>query len=418
MVNPKSLVLSLSTHWDIIEHLARIAREMPVFRDDEILAEIGKLSPAMAVEKRATVLRSLCSSQVLQQLPRSTSVQLNPLVLEFIHGLTREHELGLSSVLQARIEAIHGATLDLNKGMENSDMDMLRKAATRLSGLFRQITQQLDQDRHAILELAEQAKSADSTMPIARRYRAVLEAYDQYVEPMNQMMDTGPAGTFYRYLETAEQALDHTVQQLKVRGALYSHHQQLRHVAYQAKELRRLGRVVAKQCADTLLPLREEIRQHNTLSAAISSLLGQVRKKGLTRALRQITTAPALPVWRSERQRRVSVGNEVLTIMSEARAFTPEVQTFPEELEVQPNALAEWIEETALRAHLKSSLPVPNLLEWLRQHYSQLPDAVLLRLYHELVRSSEWQTSQADTESIITLRTVGVRHYPHAVRIQ
>ena len=418
MVNPKSLVLSLSTHWDIIEHLARIAREMPVFRDDEILAEIGKLSPAMAVEKRATVLRSLCSSQVLQQLPRSTSVQLNPLVLEFIHGLTREHELGLSSVLQARIEAIHGATLDLNKGMENSDMDMLRKAATRLSGLFRQITQQLDQDRHAILELAEQAKSADSTMPIARRYRAVLEAYDQYVEPMNQMMDTGPAGTFYRYLETAEQALDHTVQQLKVRGALYSHHLQLRHVAYQAKELRRLGRVVAKQCADTLLPLREEIRQHNTLSAAISSLLGQVRKKGLTRALRQITTAPALPVWRSERQRRVSVGNEVLTIMSEARAFTPEVQTFPEELEVQPNALAEWIEETALRAHLKSSLPVPNLLEWLRQHYSQLPDAVLLRLYHELVRSSEWQTSQADTESIITLRTVGVRHYPHAVRIQ
>ena len=418
MATPKSLVSSLSTHWDIIEHLAHIAREMPAFCDDEILAAIGKLNPAMAVEKRATVLRSLCSSQVLQQLPRSTSVQLNPLVLEFVRGLTREHELGLSSVLQARIEAVRGATLDLNNGTENSDMDVLRKAATRLSELFRQITQQLDQDRHAILELAEQAKSADSSMPIARRYQTVLEAYDQYVEPMNQMMDTGPAGTFYRYLETAEQALDHTVQQLKVRGALYSHHQQLRHVAYQAKELRRLGRVVAKQCADTLLPLREEIRQHNTLSTAISSLLGQVRKKGLTRALRQITTATALPVWRSERQRRVSVGNEVLTIMSEARAFTPEVQTFPEELEIQPNAIAEWVEEPILRAHLKSSLPVPNLLQWLRQHYSQLPDAVLLRLYHELVRSSEWQTSQDDTESIITLQTVGVRHYPHAVRIQ
>ena len=418
MANPKNLVSSLSTHWDIIEHLAHIAREMPAFRDDEILAAIGKLNPAMAVEKRATVLRSLCSSQVLQQLPRSTSVQLNPLVLEFVRGLTREHELGLSSVLQARIEAVRGATLDLNNGTENSDMDVLRKAATRLSELFRQITQQLDQDRHAILELAEQAKSADSSMPIARRYQTVLEAYDQYVEPMNQMMDTGPAGTFYRYLETAEQALDHTVQQLKVRGALYSHHQQLQHVAYQAKELRRLGRVVAKQCADTLLPLREEIRQHNTLSTAISSLLGQVRKKGLTRALRQVTTATTLPVWRSERQRRVSVGNEVLTIMSEARAFTPEVQTFPEELEIQPNAIAEWVEETILHAHLKSSLPVPNLLQWLRQHYSQLPDAVLLRQYHELVRSSEWQTSQDDTESIITLQTVGVRHYPHAVRIQ
>ena len=418
MVNPKSLVSSLSLHWDIIEHLARVAREMPAFRDDEILEEIGKLSPAMAVEKRETVLRSLCSSQVLQQLPRSTSVQLNPLVLEFVRGLTREHELGLSSVLQARIEAIRDATLDLNKGMESSDMDVLRKAATRLSELFRQITQQLDQDRHAILELTEQAKSADSSMPISRRYRSVLEAYDQYVEPMNQMMDTGPAGTFYRYLERAEQALDHTVQHLEVQGALYSHRRQLRHVAYQAKELRRLGRVVAKQCADTLLPLREEIRQHNNLSAAISSLLGQVRKKGLTRAFRQITAAPALPVWRPERQRRVSVGDEVLTIMSEARAFTPEVQTFPEELETPPSVLPERIDETALHAHLKSSLPVPNLLEWLRQHYGRLPDAVLLRLYHELVRGSEWQTSQDAEESIISLQTVVVRHYPHAVREQ
>ena len=415
MVNPKSLVASLSLYWDIIEHLAHVAREMPAFRDDEILAEIGKLNPALAVEKRETVLRSLCSSQVLQQLPRSTSVQLNPLVLEFVRGLTREHELGLSSVLQARIEAIRGATLDLNNGMENSDLDVLRKAATRLSELFRQITQQLDQDRHAILELTEQAKSADSSMPLSRRYRSVLEAYDRYVEPMNQMMDTGPAGTFYRYLERAEQALDRTVQYLEVQGALYSHRRQLRHVAYQAKELRRLGRVVAKQCADTLLPLREEIRQHNNLSAAISSLLGQVRKKGLTRAFRQITAAPALPVWRPERQRRVSVGDEVLTIMSEARAFTPEVQTFPEELETPPSVLTERIDETALYAHLKSSLPVPNLLEWLCRHYGRLPDAVLLRLYHELVRDSEWQTSQDDTESTITLQTVVVRHYPHAV---
>ena len=47
-----------------------------------------------------------------------------------------------------------------------------------------------------------------------------------------------------------------------------------------------LGREVLKQCSDTLLPLREEIRQHNTLSGAISGLLGQIRKRGLTATLR------------------------------------------------------------------------------------------------------------------------------------
>jgi hypothetical protein len=95
-------------------------------------------------------------------------------------------------------------------------------------------------------------------MPIAQRYRRVLEAYDHYVEPMNQMMDTGPQGTFYRYLEDAERSLDLAFEQLSVQGGLYSHRLQLRQVAHQAKELRRFGRLIAQQCADTVLPLREE----------------------------------------------------------------------------------------------------------------------------------------------------------------
>ena len=115
-------------------------------------------------------------------------ITLNPLVLDFVRGLTREHELGLSSVLKARVEGIKQATEQLNEGLAPLDHDLLRRGSARLSELLRQISQQLDQDRHAILELAEQAKSNDAAMPISQRYRAVLEAYDQYVEPMNEMI--------------------------------------------------------------------------------------------------------------------------------------------------------------------------------------------------------------------------------------
>ena len=62
--------------------------------------------------------------------------------------------------------------------------------------------------------------------------------------------------------------LDRAEEYLSVRGALYTQRLQLRHVSQQAKELRRLGRLVAQQCADTLLPLRDEMRQHNTLSTS------------------------------------------------------------------------------------------------------------------------------------------------------
>lgn len=413
MATPKSLIFHLHKYWDVVETLARASREVPAFEESRVLATIGKHHPDIEPEDQGGILRSLCNADVLQWLARSSSLQLNPLVLEFVRGLTREHELGLSSVLKARVEAIRSATSQLNEGLAERDHDALRRGAARLADLFRQIGQQLDQDRHAILELAEKAKSSDAAMPISRRYKAVLEAYDQYVEPMNEMMDSGLAGTFYPYLEAAEQALDRATEALSVQGALYSHRLQLRQVAYQAKELRRLGRVVAQQCADTLLPLREEARQHNDLSVAISHVLGRVRKQGLRQGLKAKGLSRRLPLWKIERGRRLSVGDEVLTLMAEARSFVPIVHSFPEEMAADPQDLTDWVDEAALKADLRASLPVSNLMEWLHRGYGHLPDAVLLRLYHDLVRDPDWRALLQDTETQTELHQVRVHYHPH-----
>jgi hypothetical protein len=342
---------------------------------------------------------------------RGDAYHLNPYVLEFVRGLTREHELGLSAVLGSRINAITDASRKLTEGVQAQDMDLLRQAANKLAELFRQIGLQLDQDRHAILELAERAKVADADMPIARRYREVLEAYDKYVEPMAEMMDSGPSGTFYRHLEHAEHALDHAVEVLTVRGALYTQRLALRHVAYQAKELRRLGREVLKQCSDTLLPLREEIRQHNELSAAISQLLGQVRKRGMNRTL----PLRALPVWRREVGRSVSVGPEILTIMSEARGYVPVQVAFPGEADADAMPALDLVDEAALVAALQRAMPVHDLLRWLRASYGHLQDTTLLRLYHELIARPEWQAVQQESSSTVPLNTVQVTLYPHSL---
>lgn len=402
---------ALYDHWDTVEWLAQLSRELPSFESEHIFAIVTRLAPASTLEQQQQVLRQLCNADILQTLARGESFQLNAYVLEFVRGLTREHELGLSAVLSSRINAITDASRKLNEGLLARDMDLLRQAANKLSELFRQIGQQLDQDRHAILELAERAKAADTDMPIARRYREVLEAYDNYVAPMAEMMDSGPGGTFYRHLEEAEHALDHTVEVLTVQGALYTHRLAMRNVAYQAKELRRLGREVLKHCSDTLLPLREEIRQHNQLSAAISRLLGQVRKRGLNRTL----AVRDLPLWRREMSRAVSVGAEVLTIMSEARQFVPMHVAFPDERAAGSMPALDLVDEREMIDALNAALPVPDLLRWLRARYAHLNDATLLRLYHELVARSGWQALQDDTPTIVPLNTVQVTLYPHAI---
>lgn len=415
MATPKGLVFQLHRHWDVIESLVRASREWPAFDESKVLNVIGKLSSSANSETPADILRSLCNNELLLTSSRTTSLELNPLVLEFVRGLTREHELGLSSVLKARVEGIKQATEQLSEGLNQNDRDLLRQGAARLAELFRQISQQLDQDRHAIMELAENAKASDVSIPVSKRYSSVLEAYDQYIEPMNEMMDSGLSGTFYPYLEKAEQALDKAVEELSIQGGLYSHRQQLKQIAYQAKELRRLGRIISQQCADTLLPLREEARRHNELSAAVSHLLGRVRKQGLHRALNIKTAHNPLPLWWQERPQRISVGDEVRVIMADAMSFTPAQENFPEDAAIGQYVQESLIDEQAVITNLKASLPIENLMIWLKQNYEGLPDNAVLQLYHDLVREPEWSSHYHDSDTSTDLKEIKITYYPHRI---
>ena len=415
MFNPRSLVYALYTHWSTVEILVRMSREYAAFTSDQVLKVIAKANPQLTYEEQANVLRSLVNADILHTLSRSSDFQLNVYVLEFARSLTREHELSLAAVLQARVTGIREATQMLNAAMTNSDIDRMRESSNKLAELFRQISLQLNQDKHAILELAEKAKSSDSNIPIAQRYHSVLEAYDQYVEPMNQMMDTGPQGTFYHYLEDAERSLDLALEQLSVQGALYSHRLQLRQVSHQAKELRRFGRIVALQCADTLLPLREEMRQHNTLTSAISLLMSKVRKRGLRLTLSSYRDVAKLPVWRNERGFKLQLGDEIRAVMADAKDYQPQPVNFPQEEPIEINQLLESVDEMGIREHLIRSLPVMDLLDWLHTHYSHLKDATLLRIFHDLQHESDWMIEPDSHIARTTLQDIAILHYPHHV---
>jgi len=413
MLNPRSLVYGLYTHWDTVDVLVRLSRDFAAFTVEQVLSAIAKVAPQLDAEGQGAVLRALVNADVLQTLPRSSDLQINAYVLEFVRSLTREHELGLTEVLQARVAAIREATEGLNEGKNGKDIDQIRRSANKLAELFRQISLQLDHDRHAIFDLAEIAKSSHSSMPVTKRYQHVLEAFDQYIEPMNQMMDTGSEGTFYRYLEEADRSLDLAFEQLTVQGALYSHRLQLRQVAHQAKELRRFGRLVAQQCTDTLLPLREELRQHNALSTAISSLLSQVRKRGLKRTLWSAATESALPIWRNERGFKLQIGDDVRDIMAAVRNYVPESVIFPQDLPIEAQDLLELVDERGIREHLQRSLPIDSLLDWLQTHYGHLQDATLLRIFHDLQHEPEWQCEAVGFVKTTDLRTIRVFHHPH-----
>lgn len=90
MANPKSLIFQLHKHWDVIESLVRASREWPAFDEETVLRLIAKFRRASDNDPEpGETLRTLCNSDVLQWLERTNTLQVNPLVQEFVRGLLR-----------------------------------------------------------------------------------------------------------------------------------------------------------------------------------------------------------------------------------------------------------------------------------------------------------------------------------------
>ena len=154
MASPKHLTRTLYEQWETVEALVRATREMPAFSEEQVLAAIRQAQPALDDVQVREALRRLLGSGVMETQSRSESFVVNAHVLEFVRGLTHEHELGLSSVIQARIEAIRGATETLTAGIEAGDTGQQTQAINQLSTLFRDIARQLGNRMAVLLELA------------------------------------------------------------------------------------------------------------------------------------------------------------------------------------------------------------------------------------------------------------------------
>lgn len=115
MVNPRSLVGALYQYWDVADALVRLSRSQIAFSEEQVLEQIAGVKPGLDAQERGAILRQLVNSELLHVLPRSSDVQINPAVLDFLRALTREHELGLSEILKVRVVALrdaYGSRLD------------------------------------------------------------------------------------------------------------------------------------------------------------------------------------------------------------------------------------------------------------------------------------------------------------------
>ena len=408
-INPRSIVQNLYTHWGVIEKLMYVVAEQPTLDEEQVLAVISTYSGSNGNPRET--LNALLKFGILKKLERIDVLQINQIVLDFVRGLTRETELELSEVLKTRIEHIKNATELLSVGTNESDQEKMFKGATEMISLTSTIIRQLDQSQDAILNLVDKAQSDSLDAPLAKRYERVFEAYDCYVKPMMELMDPSATGLFYPLLERADETLQSGMELLSIQGDQQVKMKHLETALFQVKALMKKGRVSTKQCSDSILELRKDIKIHNDLYRAISYLIGEVRKRGVKRGL-----GNDVPLWASRRlnQEAVDIDDDVLTYMADAQGYTPRSRPFPELLDAGMDKQQLLVHAQSLQGPLADALPVADLMQWLSDNCAEASDVNILQLYQQLIAQDErWRTAQHNDWVATGLRDITAIHYPH-----
>ncbi|CAG1021991.1 hypothetical protein DOJK_01370 [Patescibacteria group bacterium] len=408
MIKPRALINALHNNWDIIEKLIYHIEQYPTWKINGLLDIMRHTYIEETIEQHQTRLQQLINNEILLELPPSNDFEINPIVRTFASQLLNEHNLGLSSVIKARTEQINLALKDLEDAIKNNDMNALKRGINTIDKQLRDIEQQLKNDTHAIFDIAERAKTTNEQIPLTRRYQEVLETYERYIIPMQDLMDTGAGGVFYPLLEQTEKLINKLRLQLATQGSLMSHQHSLKLLNYRVANVRSLGREKLIECNTILLPLREEIRKHDQLSSAISKLLGDIRKRGLKHSFDK----QKLPLWYKESSYRIIINDNIKDFWADAKNYTQKINTFPE-IEDNEIIAQEWLDERLVEQKLRQELPINDLMAWLLKHYHEYQDVTLLKLYHRLLRLPDIEIHYPEQKTNYTLKNYSISLYSH-----
>ncbi len=405
--SPKTRAAALARYWDVIAALVVASRSSLSLSEGMIRSAIELHAPAhQRGDEAVRTFDAMLNADLIRRMPRTQNYEIHPETHTYVASGTLEHELGLSAVLKVRVEAIQSRSAGLAEAIEVGNLDRLKENAKALSDLFRDIRTQMDQDRHAILEIAETAKAENVDVPITERYRRVMEAHDSYIAPMVELMDQSADGLFSQHLSRAAEVLQTAMDHIETRGGMIGLRDDLRNILIQSAELRQFSREAMTQCADAIFPLRERMRLNDTLTAAVA-----VRKRGLRRALPR----DLLPAWHPEPGMLVEIGSEVRVIMAEARSWTPPDTILPSAAEVaasEPDRIIPTPE--SLLPSIRAAAPIDDLLEWLAGHQPGLTSDEILTLHDDIIDRLGSEALPDRGRRAVRMTDAQIRYHPQA----
>lgn len=304
--------------------------------------------------------------------------ELNAQIHDFLAYLRREHRLGLCLEIEAYLRHLERLAGYIQDAFDVRDGNDLARQLRLLDMRVRDVLKKLANDEQALVAVAERAKTSDRQIPLRQRYAEVLATWDEYVEPMIQLVNAD--GAFEQGVRKVENVLLRMLTEQQRLGHLVDDDMLLRTHA-RILEMQTSAQLTLRHARELLLPLREEARRHNAVTRGAALALSAIRRKGI-----DAVPQAAMPMFTRPQSTFLGSSGQVEAYVYALARFEPKPSRFPKAHKTHkgvapkaPRTVREMLERC------EDALPMPDLMSWL---LDQEPDGATDELLYWFSRLS------------------------------
>lgn len=372
-MEPRAFLKLLSSEWTLLVELFESSKSGPI--DHSTLLQLIDANKRTDGDAYALFNRLLESGAIGQPLSGETLYQLGGLTETIVSHLLQEHRLGLSESIQAHIHRLDELSQRLLRGAMERDPHQILSAAKKLREHTQDIKHQISNNLLAIRNIVFGAKKSVTTKPLRQRYAEVIEAWDQYITPMGDMIDVGLA--FDSNIDQSISRLDQAISFLESSGALLSEISNLRTSRQMLNDMR--WHIVRNfQIArDVLRPLYEVARINSKVTRGCSIILDALQKE----RHKELDPFPMLPLYRQIRPSYVSPNAVLMSYyygVKDVEDRPPPTISAPTDTERNSVVKVMPLNIRSVLKRLRDDMPIEDLVGWIIQNYGVHPTGKLL----------------------------------------
>ncbi len=383
MIDPKRVLRALAEHWTLLEPLCE-RFDAGTLSLVELRNQLAAQLPEGTPTDVTALLDQWIRLDILVPVAKSPNrFELNAQIHDFLAYLRREHRLGLCLEIEAYLRHLERLAGYIKDAFEVRDAADLARQLRLLDMRVRDVLKKLANDEQALVAVAERAKTSDRQIPLRQRYAEVLATWDEYVEPMIQLVAAD--GAFEQGVYRVEHVLLRLLGEQQRLGQLVDDDLLLRTHA-RILEMQTTAQLTLRRARELLLPLREEARRHNAVTRGAALALATIRKKGL-----DAVPQASMPLFSRPQSTFLGTASQVEAYVYALARFEPKPAQFPKAHKSQkgeppraPRTVKEMLERCT------DALPMPDLMTWLLEQEPEGATDELLYWFSRLSREKRF----------------------------